>query len=220
MVGRVVVIDPHPIFRRGLLVCIGALDGVDRVDGAASVAEAHERELVEPLAVVVIDHVIDGAHEFMNEVASLDGARVIVCSDDRTDAAVLASVEAGAIAFLVKRTMQPETLGAALLAVAGGNGFLAADLMPKFINRPDEGLDREPASLAATMAMTAPPTPLTEREHRVLALIADGEPTREVARQLCYSERTVKNVLHDIVVKLGARSRSQAVAHAVRHELI
>ncbi len=54
----------------------------------------------------------------------------------------------------------------------------------------------------------------------MLALIAEGYPTREVAQQLCYSERTVKNVLHDVVTKLNVRSRSQAVAHAVRDGLI
>jgi DNA-binding NarL/FixJ family response regulator len=63
-------------------------------------------------------------------------------------------------------------------------------------------------------------TPLTEREQQVLALIAAGHQTREVAQQLCYSERTVKNVLHDVVTKLNARSRSQAVAFAVREGLI
>ena len=61
---------------------------------------------------------------------------------------------------------------------------------------------------------------LTEREQQVLALIAQGHPTREVAQELCYSERTVKNVLHDVSTKLNARSRSQAVAHAVREGLI
>ena len=61
---------------------------------------------------------------------------------------------------------------------------------------------------------------LTDREQQVLSLIAAGHPTREVAQQLCYSERTVKNVLHDVVTKLNARSRSQAVAFAVREGLI
>jgi DNA-binding CsgD family transcriptional regulator len=61
---------------------------------------------------------------------------------------------------------------------------------------------------------------LTAREKQVLRLVADGHPTREVARQLCYSERTIKNVIHDAVMKLNARSRSQAVAEAVRAGLI
>jgi DNA-binding NarL/FixJ family response regulator len=64
------------------------------------------------------------------------------------------------------------------------------------------------------------PARLTDREQQVLALIAAGHPTREVALELSYSERTVKNVLHDVVTKLNARSRSQAVAFAVREGLI
>ena len=54
----------------------------------------------------------------------------------------------------------------------------------------------------------------------MLLLIADGHRTREVAQRLSYSERTVKNVIHDVVIKFDARSRSQAVAAAVREGLI
>ena len=63
-------------------------------------------------------------------------------------------------------------------------------------------------------------SPLTVREQEVLRLVADGHPTREVAKRLSYSERTVKNVIHDVVTKFNARSRSQAVAAAVREGLI
>lgn len=61
---------------------------------------------------------------------------------------------------------------------------------------------------------------LTEREQKVLRLVAAGRATREVAEEMCYSERTIKNVLHDISTKLDARTRSQAVAEAVREGLI
>jgi DNA-binding NarL/FixJ family response regulator len=66
-----------------------------------------------------------------------------------------------------------------------------------------------------------PPTPaLSERERLVLRLVADGHQTREVAAELCYSERTIKNVIHDVVIKLNVRTRSQAVAQAVRQGMI
>ena len=61
---------------------------------------------------------------------------------------------------------------------------------------------------------------LTEREVRVLQLVADGLDTNEIACTLAYSERTIKNVIHDVVTKLNARTRSQAVAKAVREGLI
>jgi DNA-binding CsgD family transcriptional regulator len=75
-----------------------------------------------------------------------------------------------------------------------------------------------PASVPSTIASRPPK--LTPRETRVLALVAEGLPTREIGEQLHYSERTVKEVLHDIVVKLGARSRSPAITRAIRQGLI
>jgi DNA-binding NarL/FixJ family response regulator len=61
---------------------------------------------------------------------------------------------------------------------------------------------------------------LRSRRDGPVRLIADGLATRDVARELSYSERTVKSVVHDAVTKLGARSRSQAVARALRSGLI
>jgi DNA-binding NarL/FixJ family response regulator len=63
-------------------------------------------------------------------------------------------------------------------------------------------------------------TRLNAREQQVLRLVAEGLPIREVAVQLRYSERTIKNVIHDVVTKLNVRTRSQAVAQAVREGLI
>ena len=96
-----------------------------------------------------------------------------------------------------------------MAAAVDGTGVVTAELLRELLDGlAANGLDR-PA-----------PARLTDREQQVLSLIAEGHPTREVAERLCYSERTVKNVLHDVVTKLNARSRSQAVAFAVREGLI
>ena len=58
---------------------------------------------------------------------------------------------------------------------------------------------------------------LTARERTMLALIADGLSTREVARRMCYSERTIKNILQDVTTRLALRNRTQAVAWALRN---
>jgi len=61
---------------------------------------------------------------------------------------------------------------------------------------------------------------LTERELAVLRLLADGHDTAEVGRQLFYSERTVKNIVHDVTSRLELRNRTHAVAYALRQGLI
>jgi DNA-binding NarL/FixJ family response regulator len=60
------------------------------------------------------------------------------------------------------------------------------------------------------------PAGLTKREHDVLELVAEGLSTRQVARRLAYSERTIKNVLQNLTTRLQLRNRTQAVAYAVR----
>jgi DNA-binding NarL/FixJ family response regulator len=62
-----------------------------------------------------------------------------------------------------------------------------------------------------------PSSALTSRERQVLVLIADGLSTREVARQLSYSERTIKNVLQALTTRLHMRNRTHAVAQALRN---
>ena len=69
-----------------------------------------------------------------------------------------------------------------------------------------------------------PPTPLPSvlgsRELMTLRLLADGCDTREIARHLCYSERTVKSIIGTVTERLGVRNRTHAVAHAIRYGLI
>ena len=61
---------------------------------------------------------------------------------------------------------------------------------------------------------------LTERELEVLRLLADGLDTSEVGQRLFYSERTVKNIIHDVTSRLELRNRTHAVAYAIREGLI
>jgi DNA-binding CsgD family transcriptional regulator len=82
----------------------------------------------------------------------------------------------------------------------------------------------EPTTVLMTMTSTAVlparPQPLHARELDVLALVAEGYSTREVARTLSYSERTIKNILQDLTTRFGLRNRTQAVAWALRNGLI
>jgi DNA-binding CsgD family transcriptional regulator len=71
--------------------------------------------------------------------------------------------------------------------------------------------------MTPTAVLPARAQALRPRERDVLVLVADGLSTREVARRLCYSERTIKNILQDLTTRVGLRNRTQAVAWALRN---
>jgi DNA-binding NarL/FixJ family response regulator len=207
---KVFVCDPHSIYRRGLAASLEMLDDVEAVAHVGSVRDAWEHTALFDADIVLVETAMDGGREFVASAAESTGARVVVCTSDCTEEDVLAAIQSGAVGFLRKDTLTPESLGAAVRAAASGTGVVATDLLAGLLNSLSaDGLDSRPAHAR-----------LSDREVNVLALIAAGHPTREVAERLCYSERTVKNVLHDVVTKLNARSRSQAVAFAVREGLI
>jgi DNA-binding NarL/FixJ family response regulator len=208
---KLFVIDPHTIYRRGLVVCLDSLEEVESVADAESVSDAWDHPCLSDADLLILDQSMSGGAEFIGAVTEATGARTIVCTSQCTEDAVLTALQAGAVGFLRKDTLTTEGLAAAVRAAVNGAGVVAPELLGKLLR----GLSSDELDQGRLVA-----TRLSDRERRVLALIADGLPTREVATQLSYSERTVKNVLHDVLTKLNARSRSQAVAFAVREGLI
>jgi len=210
---KVFVVDSHAIYRRGLVASLESMSRVDCVDEASDARGALGDPALAAADVVIVDISIAGGHQLLESVGESDGSHAIACTSECDGESVATAVEAGAVGYLRKESLTQDLLQAAVHAAAGGAAILAPDLLAGLLQA--SGFEPgcpPPRSPSAQV--------LTDREQRVLALIAEGHPTREVAEQLCYSERTVKNVLHDIVTKLNVRSRSQAVAHAVRDGLI
>jgi DNA-binding NarL/FixJ family response regulator len=116
-------------------------------------------------------------------------------------------VDAGAAAVLPHATLTPETLVASLRAVVAGTVTLPADLLNRLL-------------VYVTQVSNLGPAGLNMRERSVLRLLAEGLDTRGIAEDLCFSERTVKNVVHDVLTKLNCRTRAQAVALATREGVI
>jgi DNA-binding NarL/FixJ family response regulator len=211
---RVFLVDPHSIYRRGLVACLEGVPEVETVTDAAGVQAAWARPELLTADVVLVDHDLEDAHEFIRDLREHTGASVLVCSGRSDQRELLAAVQAGAVGYLWKETLTPDALVASLRTAATGSGVLAPDLLGDLLRTIARASNEmlEPRGLSLS--------PLTIREQEVLRLVADGHPTREVAKRLSYSERTVKNVIHDVVTKFNARSRSQAVAAAVREGLI
>jgi DNA-binding NarL/FixJ family response regulator len=206
---KLFVVDPHTIYRRGLAACLEGMPEVESVGHAENGRAAWEDEKLFAADLVLVDHAMPAGLEFVAAVRNATSAALVVCSSLCSEEAVLAALQAGAVGVLRKETLTTDSLASAVRAAADGTGVLTSELLRELL----DGLARDGYDRPAAAR-------LTDREQRVLSLIAAGHPTREVAQQMCYSERTVKNVLHDVVTKLNARSRSQAVAHAVREGLI
>ena len=204
----VFIVDPHSIFRLGLATCLEDLALVGRVTGVGTVQAASRHADLATSDIVIVDAAAPNALVFIRDVRATSKARLIVSASSLQQKDILATMEAGAVCVLRKDTLTPESLEASVRATLQGAGVLPSDLLSGLLVAVRAG-DGQPRS-----------SQLTNREEQVLRLIADGHATREVAEELCYSERTVKNVLHDVVTKLGARTRSHAVAHAVRAGLI
>jgi DNA-binding NarL/FixJ family response regulator len=206
---KLFVLDTHTIYRRGLVACLDLLDEVEAVADAERVRDAWEHPALFEADLVLVDPSLPGGVDFVTGVRESVGARVVVCCSEAGKDAAVSALQAGAVGYLRKDELTPETLSSAVRAAADGTSVVAPDMLEHLLAKLPEGAEAKPA-----------PARLTDREQQVLALIAAGHPTREVALELSYSERTVKNVLHDVVTKLNARSRSQAVAFAVREGLI
>ncbi len=201
---RVVVVDDHPVFRRGLrtlLEDLGVEVVADEADGAAGVeaAVAHRPD------VVLMDLQMPGVGglEATRELTQrLPDAKVLVLTMVDDDQALFAAMQAGALGYLLKGAGQEE-IGRTLEAVAAGQGVWSADLAPRM------------RAFFNGVTLSATPFPgLSEREREVLGLIAEGAGNADIARRLFLSDKTVRNYVSSILAKLGVENRSQAIVAA------
>jgi DNA-binding NarL/FixJ family response regulator len=133
---------------------------------------------------------------------------------DLGEAPLLTVVECRVVAILPKKTVTGAQLVDSVLAAADGNGVMPRDVLGKLLRRV-EVLQRE---VLAPNGLNA--SGLQPREVDVLRLIADGWGTEEIAQELRYSERTVKNVIYNLTARLHLRNRAHAVAYALRAGVI
>jgi DNA-binding NarL/FixJ family response regulator len=165
------------------------------------------------VAVVVGDQIDDRMLRDVRSSKAQGCSHAVLVAGLIDDAGLLAAVESGVSGVLRKSEATPEKLVSAVKSAASGSGQLAPDLLGRLL----EQMSRLHSTALSPKGMAL--TGLTQREVGVLKLVAEGCGTSEIATALAYSERTVKSVLHDITTRLNLRTRSHAVAYAVRHGL-
>jgi DNA-binding NarL/FixJ family response regulator len=166
------------------------------------------------VAVVVADGVDDETVRSVRALQRNGRPRIVLVLTQVDDAGLIAAVEAGASVLVRRSEATTDALVAAVRSAAAGEGTMPPDLLGRFLTR----VGRLQRQVLAPRGLTF--AGLTEREIGVLKLVAEGMSTSEIARRLCYSERTIKNVIHDVTARLHLRNRSQAVAYALREGLI
>ena len=166
------------------------------------------------VAVVVVDDIDERAAQSIRALARAGAQGVLVVAGRLDDAAVLAATEAGACGLVRRSDAVPERLVPAIKAAAAGDGTVPPDLLGRLL----EQIGRLQRQVLSPRGLTF--GGLTDREVKVLKLVADGWDTGEIADDLSYSERTVKNIIHDVTSRLQLRNRSHAVAYALRQGLI
>lgn len=194
--------DSHAIVRRGMAACLQQADFVVRGESAVLSPEP----VVADLDLLVFEY---GPSSLRRAVRLAGGGetRLVATVRDVTEQAIREMVDAGVSAVLPHRTLTAETLVSSLRAVVAGNVALPGDMLSRLL-------------LYVTQTSQLGPAGLNPREKSVLRLLADGMDTRGIAEDLCFSERTVKNVVHDVLTKLNCRTRAQAVAVATREGVI
>lgn len=207
---RVLVVDDHPLVRRGLTAVLDAVPDIELVSAVSDGALAADAAATGHADVVLMDLSMpagmDGVEATAAVLARCPEVRVVMLTSFAENERILAALEAGAVGYLLKET-EPEDLVQAVREAAAGHAPIspraALALLP----------GRNPA-------VRRPGSNLSAREVEVLALVAVGLPNKSVARRLEISEKTVKAHLTRIFTVLGVQDRTSAALWAQRHGLL
>jgi len=212
---RVLIVDDHALFRRGLEMVLAQEPDLQLVGEAGDGLEAVHKaaDLLPDVVLLDVRMPTGGGIEAcaaIKEVAP--SAKIVMLTTSDEEADLYDAIKAGANGYLLKEISIDE-VARGIRAIHGGQSLIspsmASKLLTEFATMIKKGDERQ----------QVPAPRLTERELQVLKLVARGLNNRDIARQLYISENTVKNHVRNILEKLQLHSRMEAVFYAVREKL-
>jgi DNA-binding NarL/FixJ family response regulator len=202
-------------------VFIYANDPISQAGVASQLRPRPEVQLVDAeeldqaeVAVVVTECVDEEVLRVLRAVRRGSVPRTVLIAAALDDTAVVTAAEAGVSALVRRSEVTPERLVSVILKARDGGAEMPADLLAGLLGQ----VGRLQRQVLAPRGLRF--SGLSDREVEVLRLVAEGLDTGEIARQLAFSERTIKSVLHDVTTRLQLRNRAHAVAFAVREGFI
>lgn len=205
---EVFLLDDHEVVRRGIAELVGAHPDIQVVGEAATAAEALVRIPATRPHVAVLDARLpdgSGIDVCRDILSSTPTVRCLILTSYDDNDAIFAAVMAGASGYLLKE-VRGSAIVDAIRHVAAGKSLLDPSVTERLFARLREGGPKNEQLES-----------LTDRERKILNLIADGLSNREIGERLFLAEKTVKNYVSGLLAKLGMRRRTQAAVFGAEH---
>jgi DNA-binding NarL/FixJ family response regulator len=213
---RVLIVDDHALFRRGLQMVLKQEDDIEVVGEAGDGSDAVNKAQESMPDVILMDVRMPRrsgieATEQIKDLLPHAKILMLTISDDEAD--LYDAIKAGASGYLLKEIPIDE-VAEAIRSVWQGHSRISPSMAAKLLS------EFAAMSKRAEERPQLPAPRLTDREMEVLRLVAQGMNNRDIAKALFISENTVKNHIRNILEKLHLHSRMEAVVYAVREKLI
>lgn len=208
---RLLLADDHLLMRQGMRRLFQAEPDIEIIGEANDGLEVQRmaRELAPDVILMdVTMPIVDGISATREIVRQMPSARVVILSMHAEEGHLFLGLRAGAAGYVLKSAGFENVL-AAVRAAASGGGVIASSLTGKVLS--------EFRRMAAKQGVEDSLGQLSEVELRILQLIAAGLTNKEIARQMCFAQSTVKNRVSVILQKLGVSDRTQAAIYAISH---
>lgn len=218
---RILIVDDHTLFRRGLTALLSRDPGFEVVGDAADAGEAQRRALEWQPDVILLDNHLPGvqgvdALPALRQVVPHACILMLTVSEDANDLGT--ALRNGASGYLLK-TMEGDALASAIRRAVQGEHVVAPEMTGKLVAAYRDAASA-PAAHPGAPANTSPLATLSPRELEILRCIAAGDSNKEIARTLSIAETTVKIHVQHILRKLDVSSRVHAAVMATENGLV
>ena len=218
---RILVVDDHTLFRRGLTALLQRDPQFEVVGDAGDAGEAQRRaQALLPDLILLDNHLpgVNGVDALPALLEAAPGARVLMLTVSEDEHDLAAALRGGACGYLLK-TIEGEALSTAIRRAMRGESVIAEEMTGKLVAA-YRGAAAPPAAAAQpATARASKLEALSPREHEILRGIALGQGNKEIARSLGIAETTVKIHVQHILRKLDVSSRVHAAVMASEHGL-
>ena len=208
---KVMIIDDHPIVRKGLFDLLDVTPDIEVVGEAANGSEAiRMAKLLKP-DIILMDLVmpgIDGTEAIRQIKSDNPAIRILVLTSFSEEEKIISAIKAGAVGYLLKDSSSQDLLQAIRDIYRGGSVF-TPEVARKLIREMNK-----PPKLTSRVEL------LTDREFEVLTLIGQGLTNQEIADELTITRKTVISHVSKILSKLHLSNRTQAAIYAVQKGLV